>query len=493
MKEKKAALIIGAGLAGIASAIRLSRAGCRVTVFEQNGYAGGKAAQVRMDGFRFDAGPSLFTLPELVDDLFRLCGKERSDYLSYGRLDNSCRYFWHDGTEITAWSDTERFARELLEKRGEPVENTRRFLDRCSRLWDLTADIFVFSPFVSMKVLRSRELRRAARNWRQLDTLTTMHRVIARHFSDEKVIQLFGRYATYNGSDPYKAPGTLNVIPHLEHNMGAWYPDKGIYSIVEALVRLAEEEGVEFRYNSRAERIVMSNSLVRSVVVHGEEVPADIVVSDIDIVPLYRNLLGRPVPAWFSVKERSSSAIIFHWGIDGTFPQFDLHNILFSDDYRQEFTALARGEVSDDPTVYLYISSKRVADDAPGGCENWFVMINVPHDSGQEWSEIIPRARERVLGRLAGETGRDVGSLIRCERIIGPQDIDRITGSWRGSLYGSSSNSRFSAFRRHPNRRRKFKNLYFTGGSVHPGGGIPLCLASAKIVGDMVDGKRQWV
>jgi phytoene desaturase len=486
MEKEKRAFVVGAGLAGIASAIRLSKAGCRVTVLEQNGYPGGKAAEVTMDGFRFDAGPSLFTLPELVDDLFRLCGKERSDYLPYRRLDNSCKYFWYDGTEITAWSDNDRFAGELLEKRGEPVENTRRFLARCSRLWDLTAEIFIFSPFASMKVLRSEEARRVASNWRDLDAMTTMHKVITRHFRDEKVIQLFDRYATYNGSNPYKAPGTLNVIPHLEHNMGAWYPDRGIYSIVEALVRLAEEEGVEFQYNSRVERIVMERSVVKSVIVDGRELPADIVVSDIDIAALYRKLLGRSVPAWFSVKDRSSSALIFHWGVEGIFPQFDLHNILFSDDYRGEFRALARGEVSDDPTVYLYISSKRVTDDAPEGCENWFVMINVPHDSGQQWDKIIPGARERILGRLAGETGRDISSLIRCEKITGPQDIERITGSWRGSLYGGSSNSMFSAFRRHPNSRKKFGNLYFAGGSVHPGGGIPLCLASAKIVGDIV-------
>jgi phytoene desaturase len=484
--NRKTAAVIGAGVAGIASAIRLSHKGYRVTVYEKNSYPGGKITEICHEGFRFDAGPSLFTLPELVDELFRLCGKDPRDYFSYSQLESSCRYFWHDGTMVDAFTDRDRFAAELLSKCGEPVENTIGFLEKCRELYDLTANVFIFFPFGKLSNFMTEESKRVARNFRKLDAFSTMHQVIVKHFADERVRQLFGRYATYNGSNPYKAPGTLNVIPHLEHNTGAWFPDNGMYSIIGALVSLAGEMGVEFKYDTLVRLILDDGRRIAGITAGDYYYRSDIVVSDSDIVPLYRNLLKKRVPAWYSVGDRSTSALIFYWGVEGVFPQFDLHNIFFSGDYPDEFRALSQGTVCDDPTVYLFISSKRVPADAPEGCENWFAMINVPENRGQDWSGLVSRARENIIGRLSRETGRDIGSLIKTESRLDPLMIEKQTASYRGSLYGNSSNGRMSAFRRHPNHRSRYANLYFTGGSVHPGGGIPLCLASAKIVGDMI-------
>ncbi len=485
MKEKTA-IVIGAGIAGIASAVRLARKGYQVTVFEKNSYPGGKISELHDGGFRFDTGPSLFTLPDLVDELFTLCGKDPRDYFSYSGLDNSCRYFWHDGTVVDAYTDRDRFAAELNAKCGEPVSHTIGFLEKCRELYELTANVFIFSPFSSFDNFMTEDSKRVAKNFRKLDAFSTMHGVIRKHFTDERVRQLFGRYATYNGSNPYKAPGTLNVIPHLEHNTGAWFPDKGMYSIVTALMKLAEEEGVEFNFDNYVRLVLADGKRIAGVTAGEYYYKADVVVSDSDIVPLYRKLLKERVPLWYSAGDRSTSALIFYWGIEGVFPQFDLHNIFFSGDYPAEFRALSKGTISDDPTVYLFISSKKVDSDAPQGCENWFVMINVPENRGQDWDGMISRARENIIGRLKRETGRDIGSLIKTERILDPRLIEERTVSYRGSLYGSSSNSKLSAFRRHPNHRNRYANLFFTGGSVHPGGGIPLCLASAKIVAGII-------
>jgi phytoene dehydrogenase-like protein len=168
------------------------------------------------------------------------------------------------------------------------------------------------------------------------------------------------------------------------------------------------------------------------------------------------------------------------------FEELDLHNIFFSSDYPAEFRALRRGVVTTDPTVYLFASSRAVPSDAPEGMDNWFVMINVPYDRGQDWSSVAGEARENIIKKLSNRLGYNIKDEIRAERVLDPPLIEKLTDSSRGALYGSSSNSRFAAFRRHPNVRGKFENLWFVGGSVHPGGGIPLCLASAKIACDMI-------
>ncbi|RYD91664.1 MAG: phytoene desaturase, partial [Sphingobacteriales bacterium] len=186
-------------------------------------------------------------------------------------------------------------------------------------------------------------------------------------------------------------------------------------------------------------------------------------------------------------QERSSSALIFYWGMNKQFPKLDLHNIFFSADYEAEFNDIWQQKIIyHDPTVYLNISSKYKADDAPDGCENWFVMINVPSNSGQDWDSLIKQARQNIIIKLSRLLGKDISAYIKCESILDPQSIESRTSSYQGSLYGTSSNNQFAAFLRHANKSSKINNLYFCGGSVHPGGGIPLCLLSAKIVSDWI-------
>jgi phytoene dehydrogenase-like protein len=211
------------------------------------------------------------------------------------------------------------------------------------------------------------------------------------------------------------------------------------------------------------------------------------VVTDLDIYFVYRKLLpSLPFPERKFRHERSTSALIFYWGMKTVSPQLDLHNILFSGHYREEFDCLFRKKiVTDDPTVYIFISSKAVISDAPDGCENWFVMINVPANDGQDWDEAICHARLAIERKILRMTGIDVVRHRQFEFISDPRDIENRTASYRGSLYGNSSNSIFAAFSRHPNFSA-IRGLYHTGGSVHPGGGIPLCLASAGIVAGMI-------
>jgi phytoene desaturase len=484
----KSVNIVGAGIAGLATAIRLAARGYRVTVFERSDHPGGKLNSISREGFRWDTGPTLFTLPDLVAELYVLAGEEMKTSVRYRKLDVITRYFYEDGKILDAFGDPGLFAEEAERVFGEPAGNVRDYLDHSMKIYELTADLFIFSRFYRMKTFLSSKFTRAFLQARKLDSMVTMHEANARWFRSPHLVQLFDRYATYIGSDPYRAPGTLNIVSHLEHNTGAFFPEKGMYSLALGLKELADQLGVIFHLNQPVEHIVLDGREAKGVVVQGGIYPSDIVVSDIDIFYLYRDLMEDvPFPVRQFRKERSNSALIFYWAIAREFPGLELHNILFSADYREEFRYLrTKKEIYEDPTVYLFISSKVVRGDAPEGRENWYVMINVPENLGQDWDGLIGKARKNILEKMRRMLGTDIEPLILSESVTDPRTIEAETYSHRGALYGNSSNSRTAAFSRHPNFLRRYRGLFFVGGSVHPGGGIPLCLASARIVDQQI-------
>jgi len=491
MSSKKV-LIIGAGIAGIAAAIRLAVKGYRVEVFEANRYPGGKISEIKQDGYRFDAGPSLLTMPHYIDELFELAGKKPSGYFTYQKLDTICKYFYEDGTQLNAYADTEKFARKVTETINEPVETLLKHIANSADIYHITHKVFLERSLHRLKTYLSWNTLKSIFRLPQIDAMRTVHQANKSFFKDERIVQFFDRYATYNGSNPYTAPATLNVIPHLEQHYGAYFPTGGMHSIITVLVKLAESLGVKFYYNSLVEEVVLDREKVKGIKVKGEVIDADIVISNMDVWFTYHQLLKnypRLYPKKILQQERSSSALVFYWGISKQFPQLDLHNIFFSADYKVEFDQIWKEKtIYHDPTIYLNISSKYKPDDAPQECENWFTMINVPANTGQDWDTLINEARKNVLTKLSKILGQDISKRIVCESILDPRSIESRTSSYRGSIYGTSSNSKFAAFMRHANRSSKIKNFYFCGGSVHPGGGIPLCLLSAKIVCDWVDG-----
>jgi phytoene dehydrogenase-like protein len=517
----RTAAVIGAGIAGIAASIRLAVEGYSVDVYEANAYPGGKLStfeHTTADGrqYRFDAGPSLFTMPHLVDELFRLAGRNPADYFEYSRLDETCRYFWDDGTRLTAWSDQNRFGREVETVLGEPAGHLHAHLADSALKYGVTEKLFLHRSLHKVSTWFNRDALRGYLNMPKLGVFSTMNRANERRFRHPKLVQLFNRYATYNGSDPYQTPATLNIIPHLEYNIGAFFPKDGMVSITNSLVRLAGELGVRFHYNTRVAEIVTEGKRVVGlkinpsppaplpkgegselpVVVHpvvppspfgagagGEGKAPDLVVSNMDVVSTFRKLLPRArQPERILRQPKSSSGLIFYWGIRREFPELDLHNIFFSNDYKTEFdTLFGHQQLADDPTIYLNITSKHKPDDAPPGCENWFILLNAPNNTGQDWDAVISQARANVIRKLSHTLSVDVGALIDSESVLDPRSIEFRTSSSQGALYGNSSNNRFAAFLRHANFSHEFTNLYFVGGSVHPGGGIPLCLLSAKI------------
>ncbi|MEM9823407.1 MAG: 1-hydroxycarotenoid 3,4-desaturase CrtD [Bacteroidota bacterium] len=479
--------IIGAGIGGLASAIRLATKGHQVDVYEANSYPGGKLSEIRLDHYRFDAGPSLFTMPNYIEELFDLAGKDIHDYFQYERLEVVCNYLWEDGTRLKAFGDADAFGKEVQEQLGVDGELIHKALADSRKKYELTGKTFLHNSLHRSSTWLNKEVAKALLQLPSLHIFSSMNAVNVRQLQHPKLVQLFNRFATYNGSNPYKAPGILNIIPHFEHHLGAYFPKGGMYHITQALFQLAKDLGVAFYFEQKVDEILLHNGKAKGIRVNGEQLDYDRLVSNMDIHFTYKKLLPKAKhPDRLLKQKKSTSALIFYWGVARKFDQLHLHNILFSKDYKKEFDQLDAGYIYEDPTIYINISQKFEAEDAPANCENWFTMINVPNNSGQDWDQLIREARKNVIAKINRMLDVDLESLIECEAMLDPRSIESKTASHTGALYGTSSNNRMAAFLRHPNFSRRIDHLYFCGGSVHPGGGIPLCLLSAKIVAEMM-------
>lgn len=481
------AIVIGSGIAGIASALRLRKKGYEVTVMEANSYPGGKLHSMEKNGYRFDLGPSLFTMPHLVTELFELFDIEPEPHFSYFRKKTLCNYFWNDGTRFTAKSDMDTFTKDASKFFGASEKSITRYLERNGRKYELTAPLFLEKSLHKVRSYISKDTIKAISHLATLDIHTSLDDLNKRFFEHPKLVQLFNRYATYNGSSPFKTPGIMSMIPHLEMYYGTYFPKGGMHTITMSLYNLALSQGVRFSFNCKISRITVAQGKAEGVESPTGFHKADLVVSNMDVYPTYKNLLqGQKQPKRVLQQERSSSALIFYWGISRNFPELDLHNIFFSSSYSHEFKAIFQDRtLCEDPTIYVNITSKDEPSDAPKDHENWFVMINAPGDYGQDWDSLRKKARNWIVQKLNAQLRVDLESLITTEHVLDPMGIESNTSSYRGALYGAASNSKFAAFLRHPNFKPSIKNLLFCGGSVHPGGGIPLCLLSAKIVGDL--------
>lgn len=480
--------VIGAGVSGIAAAIRMRNKGYRVTVFEANPFPGGKCSTETKDGYRFDMGPSVFTMPQYVDELFILSGKNPRDHFNYIPLDPVYKYFFEDGSVLDAWHGKEKFAEQLALKTKDKKEDIVKYLDKTEVIYNLTDEVFLKNSLHRLKNFFTWPVFRGVLNFGKIGAFDTMNGANQKAFKDSRLVKIFNRYATYNGSSPYLSPATLNVIAHVEIVKGAFYPEGGMFSITQSLVQLAKDIGVQFNFCTPVTEIVIADKKVKGIrTAHGTE-PFDVVISNMDVYNSYKKLMpGVKRPAKTLDQPKSSSGIIFYWGIKKEFKELGLHNILFSENYEEEFESIfGRKTIYHDPTIYLNITSKHTPTDAPPGCENWFSFINVPNNSGQDWDMFITEARENMIQKINRVLKTDIRPLIASEMVFDPRVIESRTSSAFGAIYGNSSNNKFAAFLRHANFSKDIKNLYFCGGSVHPGPSIPLCMLSAKITTDLV-------
>jgi len=479
---QKKAIVIGAGLAGLASAIRLAHRGIEVHIFENNSFPGGKINSKSHKGFRFDQGPSLFTCPEYLEELYQLCGKDFSTFKTIPYTE-SFNYFYEDGECIQLFKEKEKVVKELSEKLGESSIQVEKYLTKAEKNYRLIAPLFIEKSLHRWWTLFGGQLSKALLHLPSYKLFSTMHQENERFFRNPRTQQIFNRFAQYNGSHPYRAPAMLNMISHLEINERPVLPLNGMVQISDSLFELAKQLGVQFHFEERVNKIIVEQKTIKGILTDKGEYKSDFVLSNMDVSLTYRQLLkNEKHPTKTLNQEKSSSAIVFYFGIKKEFSQLHTHNMLFSDNDKEEFDIVFdEKKIHSTPSLYLYISSKSNPKDAPKGMENWFILLNAPINTGQNWEEIVTEKRKYVLAKMSRLVGENIEPLIVTEDSLNPSIVEAKYLAEQGSIYGNASNNRFAAFNRHPNFSKKIKGLYFAGVSVHPGGGIPLAFNSAKI------------
>lgn len=491
-------IVIGAGVGGLAAAIRLASAGHEVEVVEQATRVGGKLSTHHAGGFTWETGPSLLTLPRVFDELFRLVGTSLAQACKPHRLDPAFRYHFADGSTFATRDAIDGPEGSIAEVEAFSPGGGAAFARwhrRAARTWAVAERTFFAGPIEDPRLLARR--MRSPFDLMAIDPLRTLDGRARQAFSDPRLAQWAGRYATYAGSSPYSAPATLGCIPHLEQAEGAWYLEGGLGTLATALGRAAITAGAHIRLGVGVDRVLSEPGpagRVRGVrLADGVELEADIVVSDADAEALYRDIApdaGRL--AKVRRAGRSTSGFVLLLGIRdapsaGLSPPLAHHTVWFSSSYRAEFADIAAGRPPDDPTVYAAISSLTDAATAPPGHQSWFLLVNVPSedDPGRAWTQQRAQAYgDHVLNVLA-RRGLDLRDRIVVREHRTPADLAGRFGAVGGAIYGTSSDGRRAAFARPANRGPR-PGLFLVGGSSHPGGGLPLVAMSGRIVADMI-------
>jgi len=479
----KRIIVIGAGIGGLASACLFAAQGHRVSVYEKNSTPGGKMQQLKKNGYRFDTGPSLFTMPFQLETLFDMCGEKLENYLLYTDLKPLTRYFFQDGLVFDNYLDKEENAREIQKFAPESVDEYNKFLKRAEKIYHKTSHAFLFNPLYSFRDFKKLKYI----DFLGINAFSTVAQKVDKKITSPHLRQFFKRFTTYNGSSPYKAPATLNVIPHVELNQGGFYVKSGMIQIVEALVKLGKKLGVQFHFNQIVHQISVENDRVKGInLKNGTFVESDAVIANSDATDTILNLLSDDAisnsrKAKQSKIEPSCSGFVMMMGCRKRWSQLRHHNVFFSKDYKKEFEEIFdEKHLPQDPTIYIANTSWSDPADAPENSSNLFVLVNAPYINGnQNWEELSEKYSSFIIEELERRGLDGLEKSIEVFEIINPKDFLELYRSNRGSIYGTSSNNKFSAFLRPKNKLRGIHNLYLVGGSTHPGGGIPLVIQSA--------------
>lgn len=485
------AVVIGAGVAGLACGARLAAAGHEVTVFEKSSRVGGKLGIHVEDGFRFDTGPSLLAWPELLRDLLDATRPDdREIALDLRPVEPIARYQYPDGVTLDAHADRDRMRRSFDHALGLGTGAAwNNLMNRAERMWAAIEGPVLSKPTSGVTGLVGQAIK--VTDLRTIAPHRSLRSMAQQYLHHPHQQQFLERYATYTGSDPRRSPAVLITIPWLEQTHGSWYIPGGLHRIAEVLQQVIEAHGGAVHTAAPVDTVATAGDRVIGVTLtDGTRIPADIVVSNTEARTLYGQLLEHPnATRWRAQVERaepSLSGFVLLLGLEGTTPDMAHHTVMFTADYDSEFDGIfgAAPQPVNDPTIY--VSAPRDPAIAPDGCEAWFVLVNAARQGPVDWDagDTAERYADHIVDLMA-KRGLDVRHRIRLRRWISPADLQRRTGAIGGAIYGSSSNGRRAAFLR-PANGGPLDGLYLVGGSAHPGGGIPLVLKSAEIVARMV-------
>ncbi len=492
----RTAVVIGAGVGGMASALRLKNQGFDVHLFEATHKVGGKLARYERDGYVFDLGPSLFTIPAVYRDLFLKTGEPLESEVDLIPLDPAFRYIWPDGTTLSMPGvSTQACANAIGEIFGEQSRNEwRAFMNRASDMWSLTRQSVMMSAISSVSDMAS--ALKSPRDILTIAPFMSLRALADRTFTDKRLVSLVDRYATYTGSDSRKAPAVLATVPYVEQEFGAWHIGGGLTELGHALERRLRSRGVHLHLNSPVQSINVDNNRVSGITTHsGQKISAEVVVANADAHIVYNELLpqsvGKKGRQRVTKSPRSLSGFVLLLALKGTTPGVHHHNVWLTSDYDAEFDDIfERHQPIENPTIYACVPD----DDAmrpDADSESWFVLINAPRHSAQGESGSFnwtPEASERYARKIVAmleERGIDVSSRLQWMEWRSPADLEQATLAPGGAIYGTASHGPRSTFLRAANRS-EIQGLYLVGGSAHPGGGLPLVGMSAEITAELI-------
>jgi phytoene desaturase len=483
--HSKEVVIIGGGLGGLAAGIRLAALGCRVTICEQGKSFGGKMNRWDSIGFRFDTGPSLITMPWIFEELFKAAGSSLDGHLKMIPMHPLSTYSFDDGTRFTYTTDLPNWLETIRQIEPRDVDGFLRFMKLGARIYEVSQHTFMRRvPFAPPRLQDAPALRHFPVN----NAWGNYANVVSDHFHSPLLQQLYNRYPTYVGSSPYSSPATLLIIPYIEYAFNGWYPQGGLYRIVESLTELAKYLRITLLPNTKVKSIGHRQHRVNAVKLEdGTRLSAEIVIANCEAADA-KVMLGEPQATRLRPQDRSMSGLVFLLGVKRNLPELHHHQIYFSADYKREFSQIFTERLfPDDPTIYVNCPSRNDRTTVPGEGEALFVMANAPANDGNEWNEgMICEARRRVFNRLRRSGFPDIESDIVVEDVWTPNRIAARYLMPGGAIYGTHSHGWRNAFLRPPNKDRKYQGLYYVGGSTHPGGGTPTVLLSAQITADLI-------
>jgi len=490
MSQKPTAIVIGAGIGGIATAARLAKNGYSVTVLEKNETPGGRSNQIVKDGHRFDIGPTLFLMPEVWEETFASLGENMEDHLDLRRIDPTYKVHFEDGLQIQLTSDIGKMQTQLDAVEPTAFTGFLAYLAEGAKHYKISLEKFVGRNFFSIfDYFSFKNLPLIFK----LKALDKHYRNTGRFFKDERLKAAFTFQNMYLGLSPYDAPATYSLLQYTELAEGVWYPMGGMYAGIQALVRVAEKLGVKFICNAPVKKLETNGKKVFGAVLEdGRTFSADIFVGNADLPYIYKELLPDPVEAKkLDEKLYTCSTIMFYWGVDKQYPQIQHHNIFLGGDYKASFDQIFENhDLPESPSFYVHAPARTDPASAPEGQDTLYVLVPVGHldaASKQDWGERVRRARHTVFERLSKEMGIDnLQAHIKFEIVYQPKVWKERFNLEKGAAFGLSHNFWQVGYLRPQNRHKKYKNLYFAGASTHPGTGLPIVLLSAKLTTERI-------
>jgi phytoene desaturase len=490
MEKEKTALIIGAGIGGLATGIILSKNGYRVKIYEKNSKPGGRCGQLIHEGHRFDLGATMLLMPGVYREVFETLGIDFDKTLEPEPLHELYKLYFDDGKKLSFTTDENVMEQQLEQIEKGSYKSAGSYVSEGYEFYKLASanligrNFYNFFEFATLKNL-SMLLR--------LKVHLTHQQYIQRFFRELHLQMAYTFQNIYVGQSPFDAPAFFSMIPAIEMKEGSYFPRGGIFRVVETLKSEADRCGIEFFFDNEISSIIVNGSSARGIKLSGgDQVEADIIVANADLPYVYKSLLPNSRKARkFDRMKYSCSAMVFHWGLDKKYNELAHHNVFLSDSFRSGLRVIFRDKAADPvPSFYVHAPSRTDPGAAPEGGDTLSVIVGIGHideTKNQDWPLFRKLTRDAVLKRLSKAGLTDIEEHIKHEISYNPGTWESVYNVTKGSVFGSLSHSllQMGYFRPH-NRHSKYKNLYFTGGSTHPGNGIPLVLLSAKLTSERI-------